>query len=67
MDFDHAYADYLKKEDVAAIETLEKETGTRILAYYAPPMAAQVPEEQLQKIKDLESKLCVRLVAYKPH
>jgi hypothetical protein len=67
MDFDRAYADYLKKEDVAAIEALEKETGTRILAYYAPPMAAQVPEEQLQKIKDLESKLCVRLVAYKNH
>jgi hypothetical protein len=65
MDFDHAYADYLKDEDVAAIQALEKETGTRIMAYYAPPMAAQVPEVQLQKIRDLESKLCVRLVAYK--
>ncbi len=67
MDFDHAYADYLRKEDIAAIEALEKETGTRILAYYTPPVAAQIPEKQLQKIRDLESKLCVRLVAYKTH
>jgi len=66
MDFDRAYADYLKDEDVAAIQALEKETGTRILAYYTPPLAAQIPEDQLQKIKDLEAKLCTRLVAYKP-
>lgn len=65
MDFDRAYADYLKDEDVAAIQSLEKETGTRILAYYTPPLTAQLSEEQLRKIKELESKLCVRLVAYK--
>ncbi|MEW6443877.1 MAG: hypothetical protein AB1640_23275 [bacterium] len=67
MDFDHAYADYLKNEDVARIEELEKATGTRILAYYTAPEAAHMTEAQLQRIKELERKLCVRLVAYKTH
>lgn len=67
MDFDRAYADYIDEKGVAAIEDLEKETGKRILAYYSPPKAANLSEEQLKRIKDLEAKLCVRLVAYDSH
>lgn len=67
MDFDHTYADYVDEKGVSAIEELERETGKRILAYYAPPSAANLNEEQLSKLKALEKKLCVRLVAYNSH
>ena len=64
MDFDHAYADYLDSNAVSEIESLEKETGKKILAYYNPPDAANLSNDHLKKIKDLENRLCVRLVAY---
>lgn len=64
MDFDRSYADYLDPEGIAAIEQLESETNTRILAYWAPPKTAQLGQDQLDRIKALEEKLCVRLVAY---
>ena len=67
MKLDNTYADYLDKDAIGAIEALEKETGTRILAYYTPPVPAHLTETQLKKIEDLEKKLCVRLVAYKHH
>lgn len=67
MDFDHAYADYLDEKGVAAIQELEKETGTQMLAYYTPPAPANLSEEQLGRLKDLEKKLCVRLIAYNTH
>lgn len=67
MDFDHTYADYLDDKAVGEIQSLEKETGKRILAYYAPPDAANLSNDALTKIKDLEKRLCVRLVAYENH
>ena len=67
MDYDHTYADYIDENGVKAIQELEKETGTRILAFYTPPGPAQLSEEQLKRIEELEKKLCVRLVAYNTH
>ena len=67
MDFDHTYADYLDEKAVAEIQALESETGKRILAYYTPPVSANLTDDQLNKIKMLEKKLCVRLVAYESH
>lgn len=64
MDFDNTYADYIDEKGVEAIQELEKETGKRLLAYYSPPDPAHLSPENLQKIKTLESKLCVRIVAY---
>ena len=66
MNFDYAYADYLDSEAIAQIEAFEKETGKRVLAYYSPPVSANLTAEQLEKIRTLEKKLCVRLVAYEP-
>lgn len=67
MDFDHTYADYLDDKAIGEIQSLEKETGKRILAYYTPPDAANLSNDDLKKIKDLEKRLCVRLVAYESH
>jgi hypothetical protein len=67
MDFDHIYADYLDEKAIGEIQALESETGKRILAYYTPPVSANLTEEQLGKIQALENKLCVRLVAYESH
>ncbi len=67
MDFDHTYADYLDHKAIGEIQSLEKETGKRILAYYTPPVSANLTEDQLKRIKALEKKLCVRLVAYESH
>jgi hypothetical protein len=68
MDFDHTYADYLDTEGIKELQALEKETGKSILAYYTPAASANLTEGQLDKIKALEKKLCVRLVAYeRPH
>jgi len=67
MDFDHALATYLDDDGIKDIQELEKETGKQILAYYAPPAPANLGDEALAKIKALEKKLCVRLVAYNTH
>jgi hypothetical protein len=67
MDFDHTYADYLGDKDVKAIAKLEKKIGKTLIAYYTPPATSNLDEEVLAKIKDLEKKLCVRLVAYDTH
>ena len=67
MDFDNTYADYLDEKAVGDIQRLEKETGKRILAFYSPPVSADLTSEQLQKIQSLEKRLCVRLVAYEAH
>ena len=67
MDFDHEYAAYVNEDGVKAIQELEKETGTTILAFPTPPEAAQLSKEHLEKIKKLEKKLCVRLIAYDTH
>jgi hypothetical protein len=67
MKLENKYADYLDNNSIEAIEALEQETGTRILAYYTPPAPANLTDEQIKKIKALEKKLCVRLVAYSSH
>jgi hypothetical protein len=67
MDFDHTYADYLGNKDIKTIAKLEKKIGKRLLAYYTPPATSNLDEDVLAKIKDLEKKLCVRLVAYDSH
>ncbi len=67
MKIENRFADYLDNDSIGAIEALEKETGTRILAYYTPPAPAHLTDEQAKKIEELEKKLCVRLVAYSSH
>ena len=67
MKIENRYADYLDNKSIGAIEALENETGTRILAYYTPPSPANLTDEQERKIKKFEKKLCVRLVAYSSH
>lgn len=64
MDFDREYADYLDEKAVSEIQNLENETGSLILAYTERPMPAELPKSDLDKIRALEKKLCVRLVAY---
>jgi uncharacterized coiled-coil DUF342 family protein len=67
MDLEKTYANYLDNEGVSAIQALEKETNTLIMAYATPSVPAELSPEQLKKIEELENKLCVRLVAYKTH
>ena len=67
MDFDRSYADYVDGDGVKQIQALEQETGKLLLAYYTPPVAADLTDEQLKKLQALEQKLCVRLVAYEKH
>ncbi|SDP13517.1 hypothetical protein [Desulforhopalus singaporensis] len=67
MDFDHSLANYLDEDGIKAIQQLEKETGKQIMAYYAPPSPANLADDDLAKIRNLEKKLCVRLVAYNTH
>ncbi len=67
MNFDYDYADYVDDKGVAEIQALEKEIGKLIIAYPTPSIAAQMPKEQLDKLRDLEKKLCVRLVAFETH
>ncbi len=67
MNLEHTYANYIDDKDAAKIQALEKETGTRIMAYATPSVTAELSPEQLKKIEELEKKLCVRLVSYKTH
>ena len=67
MDFDHTYADYVDEKGVKEIRALEKDIGKRLLAFYTPPEAAPLTQDEKKKIEDLEKKLCVRIVAYEPH
>lgn len=67
MNLEHTYANYVDDDGVAKIQALEQETGTRLMAYATPSVAANLSAEQLKKIEALEKKLCVRLVAYKSH
>ena len=67
MDLDHTYADYVDEKGVSEIEALEKAIGKRLLAFYTPPEAAPLTQDEKTKVQKLEKKLCVRLVAYEPH
>ncbi|MEH0154061.1 hypothetical protein V6R21_07915 [Limibacter armeniacum] len=63
-DFDHRYADYLSDKDLKQIQEFEKKTGKVLLAYYSKPRVAELSDEELNMIKKLEEKLCIRIVAY---
>jgi len=67
MDWNNDYANYLDEEGIKAIQKLEKDTGTIIMAYPTPPAPASLDKAAKQKIEALENKLCVRLVAYESH
>ncbi len=67
MNWNHDYATYLDEAGIKAIQELEKETGTVIMAYPTPPAPASLDKTKKQKIEALEKKLCVRLVAYEAH
>jgi hypothetical protein len=67
MDWNYEYANYLDEEGIKAIQKLEKESNTIIMAYPTPPEPASLDKATKQKIEALEKKLCVRLVAYETH
>lgn len=67
MDIEKRYANYIDPNGVDELQKLEKELGATILAYSTPPKPANLSKDQLQKIEELETKLCVRLVAYNTH
>ena len=67
MDWNHDYANYVDQDGIKAIQDLEKETDTVIMAYPTPPAPASIDKATKQKIEALEKKLCVRLVAYERH
>ena len=67
MDIEKNYADYIDKKGLAEIQALENDLGSTLIAYSTPPQPANLPDEKLAKIKQLEKKLCVRLVAYENH
>jgi hypothetical protein len=67
MNFDYNYADYVDEKGLAEIQALEKDLGKTLMAFYTPPVASNLTEQQLKKIQELEKKLCVRLVAYEMH
>ena len=67
MKTEYVFADYIDKNGLAEIQALEKELGNTLIAFSTPPMPANLSDEKLSKIKELEKKLCVRLVAYEQH
>ena len=55
---------HLKKEEIEAIESLEKTIGKTLLAYSCKEAdMAPVDDGQLKRIRDLEARLGVALVA----
>ena len=64
---EYVFADYIDKDGLTEIQTLEKELGNTLIAFSTPPMPANLSDDKLSKIKELEKKLCVRLVAYEKH
>ena len=67
MKYDYLFADYIDKDGLAELQALEKELGNTLIAFSTPPAAANLSDEKLSRIKELEKKLCVRLVAYEQH
>ena len=67
MKHNYDYADYIDRNGLAEIQALEKELGKTLIAFSTPPQPANLSDDKLSKIKELEKKLCVRLVAYEQH
>ena len=55
----------LNKDDLNKIQSLEKETGTILLAYEKEPPYANLTDEAVKRIQQLEKELGVILLAYK--
>lgn len=56
----------LREADLSEIASLEKDLGTTVLAFACHPLdAADLSDEQLERVKALEDKLGVALVAVK--
>ena len=54
----------LSQEDLAAVQSLEKETGKTLLAFSCHPVQpSTLSDQDLKRIQDLEKKLGVSLVA----
>jgi hypothetical protein len=57
----------LKSEELLRINELEKELGTPLLAFSCRELKpAEISQEQLEKIKALETRLGMSLVAVRP-
>lgn len=67
MNIENFYANYVDEKGLAEIQALENDLGNTLIAYNTPPQPANLSDEKLAKIKNLEKKLCVRLVAYETH
>ncbi len=55
----------LNKDDLSKIQTLEKETGTILVAFEKDSPYAELTDEQVKKLQQLEKELGVILLAYK--
>ena len=67
MKHEFVFADYIDNNGLAEIQALEKELGNTLIAFSTPPQPANLSDDKLSRIKELEKKLCVRLVAYEQH
>ena len=67
MNIDYKFADYVDEKGLSEIQKLEQELGNTLIAYYTPPQPANLSDDKLAKIRELEKKLCVRLIAYESH
>ncbi len=67
MKHENLFADYIDKDGLSEIQALEKELGNTLIAFSTPPQPANLSDDKLVRIKELEKKLCVRLVAYQQH
>ena len=61
------YATYLSPEALVEIRAIEKELKGTVIAFATPSVPAKLKKSQLAKIKKLEKKHCVQLVAYAGH
>ncbi len=55
----------LNKDDLSKIQSLEKETGTILVAFEKDSPYADLTDEQVKKIQQLEKEMGVILLAYK--
>ncbi len=55
----------LNKDDLSKIQSLEKETGTILVAFEKDSPYAELNDAQVKKIQQLEKELGVILLAYK--
>ncbi len=55
----------LNKDDLNKIQSLDKETGTILVAFEKDSPYADLTDEQVKKLQQLEKELGVILLAYK--